>query len=137
MIDPIGNHLSALTGNPMPLASERAIQQAQPAVRVTSTEESHANGSSTSQSQTRLPGESKQAGDQQTALEKALELVNNNLKAWSTDMRFDIDEDAQRVVISIVDSSTGKVLRTVPSDAVLRVAKMIVQLQGTLVDTKA
>jgi flagellar protein FlaG len=52
-------------------------------------------------------------------------------------MRFDIDEDAQRVVVSIVDSATGEVLRTVPTDAVLRVAKMIVQLQGKSIDTRA
>lgn len=135
MIDPIGSNLSALTSTSTLLAAERATQQSEAAVRVTRTEESQANGSSTSQSQTKMPGET-QFGDQKTTLEKALELVNNNLQAWSTGMRFDVDEDAQRVVISIVDSSTGEVLRTVPSDAVLRVAKMIVQLQGSLVDTK-
>lgn len=136
MIDPIGNNLSAITSNSTPLAAERSAQPAEPTVRVTSAEGSQANGSSTSQSQTKIPGEV-QFGDQKSALEQALEQVNNNLQAWSTGMRFDVDEDAQRVVISIVDGSTGEVLRTVPSDAVLRVAKMIVQLQGTLVDTKA
>lgn len=136
MIDPIGNNLSALTSSSTLLAVERAAQQTESTVRVTRSEEPQANGSSTSQAQTRMPGET-QFGDQPTSLEKALELVNNNLQAWSTGMRFDIDQDAQRVVISIVDSSTGEVLRTVPSDAVLRVAKMIVQLQGSLVNTKA
>lgn len=72
-----------------------------------------------------------------TPLEKTLEQLNNAMQAWATGMRFDIDEDAQRVVVSIVDSSTGEVLRTVPSDAVLRVAKMIVQLQGGSVNTRA
>lgn len=136
MIDPIGSNLPTLTSTSSLLAAERSGQQPDPAVRVTRTEESQANGSSTSQSQTKVPDEP-QLGEQKSALEKALDLVNNNLQAWSTGMRFDVDEDAQRVVISIVDSSTGEVLRTVPSDAVLRVAKMIVQLQGSLVDTKA
>lgn len=136
MIDPIGNNLSAITGHSTLLAAERSAQQSEPAVRVTHTEESQANGSSTSQSQTRTQ-EDARPGDPKSALEKALDLVNSNLKAWSTGMRFDIDEDAQRVVISIIDSSTGEILRTVPSDAVLRVAKMIVQLQGTTVNTKA
>lgn len=136
MIDPISSNPSALTNASTLLAAERTVQQVESTVRVTRTEESQANGSSTSQAHTKMPGEA-QLGDQQTSLEKALELVNNNLQAWSTGMRFDVDSDAQRVVISIVDSSTGEVLRTVPSDAVLRVAKMIVQLQGSLVDTKA
>ncbi|HUH40596.1 MAG TPA: flagellar protein FlaG [Castellaniella sp.] len=74
---------------------------------------------------------------QVSSLEKALESVNSNLQAWSTGMRFEIDEDAQRLVVSIIDSETGDVLRTVPSDAVLRVARMIVQLQGSGVDARA
>lgn len=70
-------------------------------------------------------------------LEHALKDVNNALQAWSTGMRFDIDPEAQRVVVSIVDSTTGEVLRTVPSDAVIKIAKMIVQLQGQSVSTSA
>jgi len=70
-------------------------------------------------------------------LEHALRDVNNNLKAWSTGIRFDIDQDAQRVVVSIIDNDTGEVLRTVPSDAVIKIAKMIVQLQGQGVRTSA
>jgi flagellar protein FlaG len=58
------------------------------------------------------------------------------MKAWATGMRFDMDPEAQRVVVSIIDSETGEVLRTVPTDAVIRVAKMIVQLQGRSVDTR-
>lgn len=75
--------------------------------------------------------------DAMNPLEKALHLVNNNLEAWSTGMRFDLDPDAQRIVVSIIDSASGEVLRTVPSDAVIRVAKMIVQLQGKSIDTQA
>ncbi|UTM03886.1 flagellar protein FlaG [Alcaligenes sp. NLF5-7] len=52
-------------------------------------------------------------------------------------MRFDMDEDAQRLVVSIIDSNTGEVLRTVPSEAVIQVARMIVQLQGTMINTQA
>jgi flagellar protein FlaG len=77
------------------------------------------------------------SSEQRISLEKALEQANDKLKAWSTGMRFDVDEDTQRVVISIVDTDTGEVLRTVPSDSVLRVAKIIVQLQGASINTTA
>ena len=67
----------------------------------------------------------------------ALDEVNNRLQAWSTGMQFKFDEEADRIVVSIIDNHSGEVLRTVPSEAVLQVAKMIVQLQGQGVDTKA
>lgn len=70
-------------------------------------------------------------------LDKALDQINDSLRAWSTGIRFDMDDEAQRLVVSIVDSSTGKVLRTIPSDAVLRVARMIARLQGSGVNTQA
>lgn len=72
-----------------------------------------------------------------SSLEKALEAVNDSLKAWSTGMRFDMDKDAQQLVISIIDTTSGDVIKTIPSEAMLRIAKMIVQLQGAGVDTKA
>lgn len=72
-----------------------------------------------------------------TTLEKTIEQLNQSMQAWSTGMRFDIDEDAQRIVVSIIDSTSGEVLRTVPSETVLRIAKMIVQLQGATIDTRA
>lgn len=68
---------------------------------------------------------------------KALEAINASMQAWSTGMRFDLDEDSQRIVITIVDNASGEVLRTVPTEAVLRVARMITQLQGGAVDTHA
>ena len=81
-------------------------------------------------------GEPAQGGVTGDPLAKALDDINQRLQAWSTAMRFDVDEDSQRVVVSIVDQATGEVLRTVPSDAVIQVARMIVQLQGQSVSTK-
>lgn len=77
-----------------------------------------------------LPGEI-------NSLDQVLENLNNSMNAWSTGMRFDMDDEAQRLVVSIIDNVTGEVLRTVPSDAVIQIAKMIVQLQGQAVNVKA
>lgn len=77
------------------------------------------------------------AGQASTPLDKAIALANSSLHAWSTGMRFDIDPASGRVVVSITDSQTGEILRTVPTDAVLRVAKMIVQMQEKSIDVKA
>lgn len=137
MIQPIVNSLAPSgLGQAAPIA-DRLNAQPQPATQVTPVQEA----SSEQPPQTGL-GANNQAMPKypeppKSSLEKALESVNDSLKAWSTGMRFDMDKDAQLLVISIVDSSTGKVLRTIPSEAVLRVAKMIVKLQGSGVDTQA
>lgn len=72
-----------------------------------------------------------------SSLDTALEQLNNNLKAWATGVRFDIDPDTQRLVVSLVDNESGDVIRTVPSDAVLQISKMITQFQGNGINTKA
>jgi flagellar protein FlaG len=116
--------------------SERQQAQPDPAVQVAPVEDTQ-SGRFDKQTDQRALGLRQPIEPPQSSLEKALESVNNSLKAWSTGIRFDMDEDAQRLVVSIVDSASGEVLRTIPSEAVLRVAKMIVQLQGSGVDTKA
>jgi len=70
-------------------------------------------------------------------LDKALREINQSMQAWSTSLQFEVDPEAQRLVVSILDSQTGEVLRTIPSEAVIRVAKMIVNLQGQAVATQA
>ncbi|HET8702830.1 MAG TPA: flagellar protein FlaG [Castellaniella sp.] len=136
MIHPIGNQLaSSSLGLAAPM-SERQQAQPDPAVQVAPVEDTQ-SGRFDKQTDQRALGLRQPIEPPQSSLEKALESVNNSLKAWSTGIRFDMDEDAQRLVVSIVDSTSGEVLRTIPSEAVLRVAKMIVQLQGSGVDTKA
>ncbi|ANN78261.1 flagellar protein FlaG [Bordetella flabilis] len=74
---------------------------------------------------------------QELPLERALKKINEQMEAWSTQMQFDIDPDTQRVVISIKDTKSGDVIRTIPSETVLNIAKMITKLQGGGVETSA
>src|SRR5690606_8946903 len=131
MVQPIASSVAAMPFGAPSADVERLVSLPEPAVQVTKASEtvSRADSTSTRRSDEDLP----EALD---PLAKALDMLNNNMKAWSTGMRFDVDPEAQRVVVSIIDSETGDVLRTVPPDAVIRVAKMIVQLQGRSVDTK-
>ncbi|MFQ6689169.1 flagellar protein FlaG, partial [Bordetella pertussis] len=78
-----------------------------------------------------------QYGAPKLPMDRALEEINAQLKAWSTQLQFEIDPDVHQVVVSIVDAETGDVLRTIPSEAVIRIAKMIVKMQGNAVETTA
>ncbi|HUH60920.1 MAG TPA: flagellar protein FlaG [Candidimonas sp.] len=132
MLNPLGSNAAPLAYGSPATDLERPAAPPEPAVNVTAASNASGSGSATT-----APQDREAASDSPNSLEKALEDVNNNMKAWATGMRFDVDPDANRVVVSIIDSATGEVLRTVPSDAVIRVAKMIVQMQGNAVNTKA
>ncbi|TAN27738.1 MAG: flagellar protein FlaG [Castellaniella sp.] len=137
MIQPIVNSLtSSGLGQAAPILDQPNAQP-QPATQVMPAAETGSEQAPQTLVGTGTQAVQKYPEPSKSSLEKALDSVNDSLKAWSTGMRFDMDKDAQRLVISIVDSSTGKVLRTIPSEAVLRVAKMIAKFQGSGVDTQA
>lgn len=72
-----------------------------------------------------------------SSLDTALEQLNQNMQAWATGLRFDVDEDTQKLIVSLVDSESGEVIRAVPSDAALQISKMIANFQGNSINTKA
>lgn len=74
---------------------------------------------------------------EKSSLDTALEQLNQNMQAWATGVRFDIDPDTQRIVVSLVNNESGDVIRAVPSEAVLQISKMIAKFQGNTINTKA
>ena len=81
---------------------------------------------------------SEQSNSQKLPLEKALDEINDQMKAWSTQLQFEIDPNVHQVVVSVVvDANTGDVIRTIPSEALLKIAKMIVNMQGNGIKTTA
>lgn len=132
MVNPSPSSAGFAASGQAPAQFERPVVLPEAAVQVTQTEQASLQGNAAGSQQQQGFG---QGGEQPHA--NALEKVNQAMQAWSTGMRFEMDEDAQRLVVSIVDNETGEVLRKVPSEAVLQVAKMIVKLQGSGVDTQA
>lgn len=63
-------------------------------------------------------------------LNKKLELLNSQLK-------IETDEDTGIQVIKIVDKNTKEVIRQIPPEAVLKVAKYLNEIAGLLFDSKA
>lgn len=59
------------------------------------------------------------------ALDSAVTSLNRYLAERRTDLSFRIDRDTDTIVVSIVDSQTGTVLRQMPSDEALRIAREI------------
>ncbi|EJO32717.1 flagellar protein FlaG [Achromobacter marplatensis] len=103
---------------------------AEPAVSVTPAAATTNSGASDSAT-------SDQSDSQKLPLDKALDEINDQMKAWSTQLQFEIDPNVHQVVVSVVDAETGDVLRTIPSETVLKIAKMIVNMQGNGIKTTA
>ena len=124
MINSVSNLPATVTGTPATTEPAPVLNRPEPAQKVTPAE--HVPDG-------RLDPAATQHQPSADAANKALDEVNGQLRAWSTGMQFKFDEEAQRIVVSIVDNHSGEVL---PSEAVLQVAKMIVQMQGQGVDTR-
>jgi flagellar protein FlaG len=70
-------------------------------------------------------------------LDQAIETLNARLTAWSTNLRFSIDEDTQQVVVELLDTGTGDVIRQIPTEEALHIARSIGNLQGLGLQTRA
>jgi flagellar protein FlaG len=55
----------------------------------------------------------------------------------ASDIQFSIDEDTDTTVVKIVDRNTQEVIRQIPSEEMLEIAKALDRLQGLLIRQKA
>ncbi|HEY9273740.1 MULTISPECIES: flagellar protein FlaG [Achromobacter] len=113
---------------PTPVASAPVAPD--PAVSVVPTAAATNSGASDSAT-------SDQSDSQKLPLDKALDEINDQMKAWSTQLQFEIDPNVHQVVVSVIDAESGDVIRTIPSETLLKIAKMIVNMQGNGIKTTA
>lgn len=71
------------------------------------------------------------------SIQHTLDKLNDSMQAWATGLQFEIDEDSEQLVVKLVDRSTGDVIRQVPSEATLKVARMISELRGSTINIHA
>ena len=61
--------------------------------------------------------------------------VEPNFKPYSLSFRF--DEELNRVVVKVIDPTTGELLREIPPESVIEALKKLKQAPGSLVDEEA
>ncbi|MFS1702331.1 flagellar protein FlaG [Alteromonas sp. AMM-1] len=62
-------------------------------------------------------------------LDVAVQEIQSFLQVQNRNLAFSIDDDTKRSVVTVKDSSSGAVIRQIPSDEVLRLAERIKDLQ--------
>jgi len=70
-------------------------------------------------------------------LNEAVNDLNKKLDMLNSQLRIEIDEDTGIQVVKIVDKDTKEVIRQIPPEAVLKVAKYLNEVTGLLFDKKA
>lgn len=70
-------------------------------------------------------------------VKEAVNRLNQYVQTLRRDLQFRVDEDTDRVIVTVTDSETHEVIRQIPAEEVLAVAKSLETMQGVLMDTKA
>ncbi len=70
-------------------------------------------------------------------VEQAVHHVNTALSLREVGVRFEVDKDTDKLIVKVVDSTSGEVIRQIPNEDVLRIAKLMSDGNGLLVDHAA
>jgi len=72
---------------------------------------------------------------------EAVKTINKALQSRSQGIEFSMDSDNEKMIVKVVDQDTRKVLRQIPSEEALEIAKAIDsaldKMQGVLIRQKA
>lgn len=136
-ISPVADTLASLFGRafalPQPPLVVAPVQGA--AVNANSTDPRRQGSSAQASYTAPVAGAAVGPGD----LDQLASLVEEMTRAAAESgaaLEFRVEEDLQKVVVSVVDRSDGTVLRQIPSEEVLRVARMLREQQAGLISTQ-
>jgi len=76
------------------------------------------------------------APEPEGGLQQALEAIDRYLAENRSGLEFRVDQDLGRVIVSIVDSD-GTVLRQIPGEEALRLARLLAKDRNGLIDARA
>ncbi|MDR3087269.1 MAG: flagellar protein FlaG [Azoarcus sp.] len=71
------------------------------------------------------------------AVRESVDKLNAFIRPYVTSLQFSIDKDLGKVVIKVMDTETKEVIKQIPSEAVLELAKALGKVEGLLVEQKA
>ena len=71
------------------------------------------------------------------SIENAVEDINQNLQSNKRTLEFSIDENTGTRVVLVKDSSTGQVIRSIPSEEMQKIMDSIEELKGIMYEDLA
>ena len=74
---------------------------------------------------------------QDDIIKKTIEKLNEKMKLFNSSLRVEIDKDTGIQVVKIIDNETKEVIRQLPPETTLKIAKYIDEITGLLFEKKA
>lgn len=72
-----------------------------------------------------------------TDLQSAVAAANEFVKPINSAVEFSLDKESGNMIVKVFDSSTKEVIRQIPSEEMVAIAKALDQIQGLLIKQKA
>jgi flagellar protein FlaG len=69
-------------------------------------------------------------------IKQALEHMIRAIKQFNNKIIFDYEEEMEKMVVKVIDGETGKMIRQIPNEEIVRLSKNIDKLDGLLIDKK-
>ena len=71
-------------------------------------------------------------------VQQAVQMINKTMQTFSRNLEFSVDDAAVgKTVVKVVDKETGDVIRQIPSQETLNIARALDRLQGLLIRRQA
>ncbi len=89
------------------------------------------------QSSTAGPPDRRQERADVATVERAVSRVNDYVQNVQRDLRFNVDRESGKIIIKVIDSVTHEVIRQIPSEEVVALARRLRSLQGLILREQA
>jgi len=73
----------------------------------------------------------------QKELQQAVSELQRKAQSFSPNLRFSVDRDTGRTVVRVTDANTQELIRQIPAEEALQLAKEIDRMQGLLFNKEA
>ena len=70
-------------------------------------------------------------------LEAAVENLREFVSDMQRELQFSVDEDSGRTIITVIDSDSGKIIRQIPPEEILQIARSVSDGAFNLIDRRA
>ncbi len=67
-------------------------------------------------------------------MQEAIAAANKTMRSLSNGLEFSLDPKSQKVVVRVIDGATQQVIRQLPSEEMLAIARGIDRMRGLLID---
>lgn len=91
-------------------------------------------------SEVQLPGVAPEPvgeGKRQEALQDATERMAKLVNLYASDLEFSLDDELGQSVVKVIDRQSKEVIRQIPSEVMLKIARDIDQMVGVFLDQSA